>query len=81
VLDVQRPAAGFYLWPRTPIDDTEFARRLYAEQHVTVLPGSYLSRSAGGTDPGAGRVRMALVAPLAECVEAARRIKAFCETL
>jgi N-succinyldiaminopimelate aminotransferase len=78
VLDVQRPAAGFYLWPRTPIDDTELARRLFAEQHVTVLPGSYLSRPTPAGDPGKGRVRMALVAPLAECVEAAERIRTFC---
>ena len=81
VMDVQRPAAGFYLWPRTPLDDTEFARRLFAEQHVTVLPGSYLSRRTPAGDPGRGRVRMALVAPLAECVEAAERIAAFCRGL
>ncbi|MCG6940655.1 MAG: succinyldiaminopimelate transaminase [Thiohalocapsa sp.] len=80
-LDVQRPAAGFYLWPRTPIDDTDFARRLYAEQHVTVLPGSYLSRPTAAGDPGSGRVRMALVAPLAECVEAAGRIATLCRGL
>lgn len=78
VLDVQRPEAGFYLWPRTPGPDTEFARGLYETQHVTVLPGSFLSRSDdGGRDPGAGRVRMALVASVAECVEAANRIRAY----
>ncbi len=85
VLEVERPAAGFYLWPRTPMADTEFARRLFAEQHVTVLPGSFLSRPSPGddesADPGAGRVRMALVAPLAECIAAAERIAAFCRTL
>jgi N-succinyldiaminopimelate aminotransferase len=81
VLDVERPAAGFYLWPRTPVDDAEFTRRLYAEQHVTVLPGSCLSRATPTGDPGRDRVRMALVAPLAECVEAARRINAFCRRL
>jgi N-succinyldiaminopimelate aminotransferase len=81
VLDVERPPAGFYLWPRTPLDDTEFARRLYAEQHVTVLPGSFLSRVTASGDPGRGRVRMALVAPLEECVEAARRIETFCRGL
>jgi N-succinyldiaminopimelate aminotransferase len=81
VLDVERPAAGFYLWPRTPIDDTEFARRLFAEQHVTVLPGSYLSRPTAAGDPGRGRIRMALVAPLTECVEAAERVATFCRTL
>ncbi len=81
VLDVGQPDAAFYLWPRTPIDDTEFARRLFAEQNVTVLPGSFLSRDAHGTNPGNHHVRMALVAPLAECVEAANRIKAFIKAL
>jgi len=80
VLPVQRPQAGFYLWPRTPIDDTVFARELYARENVLVLPGSYLSRRADGVDPGANRVRMALVAPLDECVEAARRIRRFVQS-
>ncbi len=70
----QRPAAGFYLWPVTPMADTEFAQRLYAGFNVTVLPGSYLSREHEGGDPGVDRVRMALVAPLDECVDAAQRI-------
>ena len=77
----QRPEAGFYYWAATPLTDTEFARRLYAEQNVTVLPGSYLSRGHGGADPGAGRVRMALVAPLDECLDAAQRINALYATL
>ncbi|WP_263141471.1 succinyldiaminopimelate transaminase [Pseudomonas sp. RIT-PI-AD] len=77
VLDVQRPDGGFYLWAKTPGDDTAFARDLFAREHVTLVPGSYLSREVDGVNPGAGRVRMALVAPLAECVEAAERIKAF----
>ena len=82
VLEVERPAAGFYLWPRTPIADTEFARGLFAQQNVTVLPGSFLSRAPGsGPDPGAGRVRMALVAPLDECIDAAQRIKTYCAGL
>ncbi|MDJ0776650.1 MAG: succinyldiaminopimelate transaminase [Gammaproteobacteria bacterium] len=68
------PQAGFYLWAETPIADTEFARRLYAEQNVTVLPGRYLARDSGGINPGENRVRMALVAPLDECLDAARRI-------
>jgi len=76
-LEVAQPDASFYLWPRTPISDTEFARRLYAEQNVTVLPGSYLSRDAHGINPGNNHVRMALVAPLDECVDAANRIKTF----
>lgn len=77
VLDVQRPDGGFYLWAKTPVDDEQFSRDLYAQEHVTVVPGSYLSRSVNGHNPGAGRVRMALVAPLAECVEAAERIRQF----
>lgn len=80
VLDVQPPDAGFYLWPRTPIGDTEFARGLFAAQHVTVLPGSFLSRDAHGINPGAGYVRIALVPELKDCMEAARRIRAYVET-
>ena len=71
VLEVTRPDAGFYLWPRTPIDEQDFARELYGGEHVTVLPGSYLARD---DNPGKGRVRMALVAEFPECVEAAQRI-------
>jgi N-succinyldiaminopimelate aminotransferase len=81
VLDVQRPAAGFYLWPQTPVNDEAFARGLLAEQNVAVLPGRYLSRPAGGFDPGVNRVRMALVAPQSECVEAAHRIAAYVGSL
>ncbi len=77
VMDVQRPDGGFYLWARTPGDDTLFTRDLFASEHVTVVPGSYLSREVNGVNPGAGRVRMALVAPLAECIEAAERIARF----
>ena len=78
VIDVQAPAAGFYLWPFTHFDDQQFARRLYAEQNVTVLPGSYLSRSDHhGVNPGQNRVRIALVPSLEECVEAAQRIREF----
>jgi N-succinyldiaminopimelate aminotransferase len=80
-LDVERPEAAFYLWAPTPIADTEFARRLYAEQHVTVLPGSFLARESGGANPGASRVRMALVAETDECLEAARRIVKFAKSL
>ncbi|MNF55884.1 LL-diaminopimelate aminotransferase [compost metagenome] len=81
VLDVQRPDGGFYLWPKTPVDDETFTRELFAREHVTVVPGSYLSRAVDGFNPGAGRVRMALVAPLAECVEAGERIRAFIKGL
>ena len=77
----ERPDAGFYLWARTPIDDREFARRLYAEQNVTVLPGQFLSREIEGHNPGSGFVRMALVAPVDECREAAERIARFARTL
>ncbi|WPC04056.1 succinyldiaminopimelate transaminase [Pseudomonas benzenivorans] len=81
VLEVQRPDGGFYLWAKTPVDDETFTRELFAREHVTVVPGSYLSREVGGVNPGAGRVRMALVAPLAECVEAAERIRDFVRSL
>ncbi|HET7634495.1 MAG TPA: succinyldiaminopimelate transaminase [Burkholderiales bacterium] len=81
VLDVECPQAAFYLWPRTPLSDVEFTRRLYETQNVSVLPGSFLARDAHGVNPGASHVRIALVATLAECVEAAQRIRAFVETL
>ncbi|MBA1229338.1 succinyldiaminopimelate transaminase [Pseudomonas viridiflava] len=77
VLDVQRPDGGFYLWPDVGTDDADFCRDLYVDQHVTVVPGSYLSREVDGVNPGKGRVRLALVAPLAECIEAAERIRDF----
>ena len=81
VLDTAMPDAGFYLWARTPIDDGEFARRLLADYNVVLLPGSTLARSAQGINPGAGFVRIALVAPLADCVEAAERIHSFVSKL
>ena len=81
VLDVKLPDAGFYLWPRTPISDTDFAQQLFAQQNVTVLPGQYLSRAHNNINPGSGHVRMALVATLEETIEAANRIKQFVETL
>jgi N-succinyldiaminopimelate aminotransferase len=82
VMEVALPDAGFYLWARVPPavcggSDTAFARELLAQYNVTVLPGSYLARDAHGANPGAGRVRMALVAGVDECVEAARRIASF----
>ena len=81
ILEVSRPDAGFYLWPVTPIPDTDFARDLFATANVSLLPGSYLSREVDGLNPGAGRARLALVAPLDECVEAAWRIRRFVESL
>lgn len=83
-IDVGLPDAGFYLWAdvgATGLTDTEFARRLYAEYNVTVLPGSYLARDAHGVNPGTGRIRMALVAEVDECLEAAQRIVQFCNAL
>ena len=84
VLDVQLPDASFYLWARVPdalgLSDTEFARELLALYNVTVLPGSYLARDVNGVNPGAQRIRMALVADTAECAEAARRIAEFVQT-
>ncbi len=84
VLDVQLPDASFYLWARVPdalgLSDTEFARELLALYNVTVLPGSYLARDVNGANPGAQRIRMALVADTAECAEAARRIAEFVQT-
>jgi N-succinyldiaminopimelate aminotransferase len=78
VLEVRLPDAGFYLWAAVPGgDDEAFARDLRTQYNVTVLPGSYLAREAEGHNPGAGRIRMALVAGTEECVEAARRIMAF----
>jgi N-succinyldiaminopimelate aminotransferase len=84
VMDVRLPDAGFYLWAAVPGgDDVAFARDLLAQYNVTVLPGSYLARKAHnvgqakGFNPGAGRIRMALVAETAECLEAAQRIVAF----
>jgi N-succinyldiaminopimelate aminotransferase len=84
VMDVELPDAGFYLWAdvrRSGLSDAEFARRLYAEYNVTVLPGSYLARDAHGINPGQGRIRMALVAEVDEGLEAAQRIVQFCKNL
>ena len=76
-LDVALPDAGFYLWAGVPGgDDVGFALKLLAQYNVTVLPGSLLAREAHGANPGAGRIRLALVAGLDECLEAARRIVA-----
>jgi N-succinyldiaminopimelate aminotransferase len=81
VMDVKLPDASFYLWAGVPEawrqSDTDFARALYAAEHVTVLPGSFIGRTARGQNPGQGRVRMALVAETAECLEAAHRIARF----
>jgi len=81
VCTVIKPPASFYVWLKTPLPDTEFAKQLFAQQNITVLPGSYLSRDFGGIDPGLNHVRIALVAPLDECIEAAQRIKDFLNSL
>ncbi len=81
VLPLKRPDAGFYFWAQTPITDTDFAQQLFARQNITVLPGQYLSRSSNAGNPGAGYVRMALVAELDECIDAAERTKQFVSTL
>lgn len=75
------PEGGFYLWIRTPIPDDRFARELYERYNVSVLPGSYLTRDSAGGDPGRNYVRIALVASLSECVEAAKRIAKYAESL
>ncbi|MEO8855619.1 MAG: succinyldiaminopimelate transaminase [Burkholderiaceae bacterium] len=77
VLEVALPDAAFYLWAKVRGSDTEFARALFALYNVTVLPGSFLAREFAGTNPGAERIRMALVAATDECEEAARRIVQF----
>ena len=83
VLDVEMPDAAFYLWVKIKesakgaISDTELALKLYRDLNITVLPGSYLAREAHGSNPGENFIRMALVASLEECVEAANRIKSY----
>jgi N-succinyldiaminopimelate aminotransferase len=80
-LETVMPDGGFYLWIRTPIDDAAFAQALYEKRNVSVLPGSYLTRLAGGVDPGQRHIRVALVAPPAECLEGMRRIADFARSL
>ena len=80
-LRTEMPDGGFYLWVRTPIDDAEFARRLHGQYNVLVLPGSFLARKTDKGNPGANHVRIALVPPLAECVEAMERIMRFAVSL
>ena len=84
IMDVALPDAGFYLWVGVPAafngDDEAFSRGLFAAYNVVVLPGSYLARGSQAVNPGAGRIRMALVAQTAECVEAAQRIVQFIQS-
>ena len=81
VLPCTMPEAAFYLWAATPIADTEFARRLLAEENVAVLPGSFVAREANGFNPGVNRIRIALVANREECAEGIERIVAFARRL
>jgi len=81
VCTISKPAASFYIWLKTPITDTEFAQQLFAQYNITVLPGSYLSRDFAELNPGQNHVRIALVAPLEDCKEAAQRIKLFLNSL
>jgi len=81
VLDVERPDASFYLWASTPIDDAQFTHALLDQQAVRVLPGSYVSRHAHGTNPGQNRIRIALVAPIEECIEGAKRIATYSQSI
>ena len=78
VLKVSRPDASFYLWAKVPGgDDTAFAQRLFQQEHITVLPGSFLARDAHGVNPGKGYIRIALVATLEDCVQGAERLRQF----
>ena len=79
VLPVERPAGAFYLWLEVG-DDERFVRGLYEQQHVTVLPGSYLARDTAAGNPGRGRVRISLVASVEDCVAAAHRIVSYVRT-
>lgn len=81
VLGTAMPDAGFYLWARTPIADTDFARGLLEHYNVVVLPGSFLARESQGVNPGENFIRIALVAGLGECLEAVRRIREFAKKL
>jgi N-succinyldiaminopimelate aminotransferase len=80
-LETAMPDGGFYLWIRTPVPDAEFARELYRQYNVSVLPGSYLARESGGTNPGRNHIRVALVAQFDDCIEGVRRIAEFARTL
>jgi N-succinyldiaminopimelate aminotransferase len=80
-LETEMPGGGFYLWIRTPIDDAKFAQGLHAQYNVLVLPGSFLARTTKSGNPGANHVRVALVPPLTECVEAMERIMRFAGSL
>ncbi len=77
IIDVQKPDASFYLWADVGMDDEIFTREIFEQQHLNIVPGSYLSREVAGINPGRNRIRMALVAELDECIEAANRIASY----
>ena len=77
IVNFNVPSAGFYLWPQTPIDDVSFAKGLYTQENLTVLPGTFLSRKTAQGNPGDKRIRLALVPNQSDCIEAAERIKRF----
>lgn len=79
VMEIQRPDAGFYLWPKTPTDDETFTQRLLEKENLAVLAGRYLSREVDGVNPAENRIRIALVAELEECIEGAKRLRRFIE--
>lgn len=80
-LQLEYPEGGFYFWAKTPIDDRDFAQQLYQQQNITVLPGQFLSRTTMNENPGKGRIRMALVATVEECEDAANRVQYFISNL
>ncbi|WP_299874005.1 succinyldiaminopimelate transaminase [uncultured Cocleimonas sp.] len=77
VMEVDKPEAGFYLWPDVKMNDEIFTRDVYAQQNLKVVPGSYLARNVDGINPGENRIRMALVATIEECIEGAERLRDF----
>ena len=81
VLPCTIPEGSFYLWPETPIDDIQFSKDLFASENLTVLPGQFLSRTTDDGNPGNRRIRLALVAPIEECIEAAERLVRFVKSL
>ncbi len=80
-LQCELPDAGFYLWPKLPIDDEEFSKLLFAKKNVLTLPGSYLAHTVAGENPGNKRARIALVATKQECIQAAIRIREFLQEI
>ena len=79
VFDTEIPPGTFYYWLRLPGDDESFARDLFVTENITVLPGQYLGRDSQGTNPGRDRIRIALVAPIADCIDAVSRMTSFIE--